>query len=95
MILPLLRRLTETNRAADATKYAVVALSESLANDLADTPIGVSVLAPAAVNTQIYRSGENRPARFGGPLAMPGHGRLQEELKHGLGQARRPDRQSI
>jgi short-subunit dehydrogenase len=61
-----------------------VALSESLAHDLADTPIGVSVLAPAAVNTQIYRSGENRPARFGGPLALPGHDRLQEELKHGL-----------
>src|SRR5262245_31178398 len=28
------------------TKYAAVALSESLAQDLADTPIGVSVLAP-------------------------------------------------
>jgi len=66
------------------TKYAVVALSESLAHDLADTPIGVSVLAPAAVNTQIYRSGENRPARFGGPMALPGHDRLQEELAHGL-----------
>jgi NAD(P)-dependent dehydrogenase (short-subunit alcohol dehydrogenase family) len=51
-----------------ATKYAVVALSESLAQDLADGPIGVSVLAPAAVNTRIYLSAENRPARFGGPL---------------------------
>jgi NAD(P)-dependent dehydrogenase (short-subunit alcohol dehydrogenase family) len=67
-----------------ATKYAVVALSESLAHDLDGTPIGVSVLAPAAVNTQIYRSGENRPARFGGPMALPGHDRLQEELAHGL-----------
>jgi NAD(P)-dependent dehydrogenase (short-subunit alcohol dehydrogenase family) len=67
-----------------ATKYAVVALSESLAHDLDGTPIGVSVLAPAAVNTQIYRSGENRPARFGGPMALPGHDRLQEELRHGL-----------
>jgi NAD(P)-dependent dehydrogenase (short-subunit alcohol dehydrogenase family) len=67
-----------------ATKYAVVALSESLAHDLDGTPIGVSVLAPAAVNTQIYRSGENRPARFGGPMVLPGHDRLQEELRHGL-----------
>jgi NAD(P)-dependent dehydrogenase (short-subunit alcohol dehydrogenase family) len=66
------------------TKYAVVALSESLAQDLADTPIGVSVLAPAAVNTQIYRSGDNRPARFGGPFALPGNDPLQEELKAGL-----------
>ena len=69
------------------TKFAVVALSESLAQDLADTPIGVSVLAPAAVNTQIYRSGENRPARFGGPYAVPGNDlqdRLEAQLKGGL-----------
>lgn len=66
------------------TKYAVVAFSESLANDLADSPIGVSVLAPAAVNTEIYRSGENRPQRFGGPMAIPGNDPLQEELKTGL-----------
>jgi NAD(P)-dependent dehydrogenase (short-subunit alcohol dehydrogenase family) len=67
-----------------ATKYAVVALSESLALDLADTPIGLSVLAPAAVNTQIYRSGEHRPARFGGPLVLAGNDPLQDELKLGL-----------
>lgn len=66
------------------TKFAVVALSESLAHDLARTPIGVSVLAPAAVNTQIYRSGENRPARFGGPYALPGNDPLHDELKQGL-----------
>ena len=67
-----------------ATKYAVVALSESLAQDLADGPIGVSVLAPAAVNTRIYLSVENRPARFGGPSATAGSNRLQHELKAGL-----------
>jgi NAD(P)-dependent dehydrogenase (short-subunit alcohol dehydrogenase family) len=66
------------------TKYAIVALSESLHADLADTPIGVSVLAPAAVNTEIYRSGDNRPQRFGGPYALPGNDPLHEELKHGL-----------
>jgi NAD(P)-dependent dehydrogenase (short-subunit alcohol dehydrogenase family) len=69
------------------TKYAVVALSESLAQDLADTPVGVSILAPAAVNTQIYRSGENRPARFGGPYVVPGNdlqNDLEAQLKGGL-----------
>lgn len=67
------------------TKFAVVALSESLAYDLAETPIGVSVLAPAAVNTEIYRSGANRPVRFGGPYNPSGHDRLQRELtEHGL-----------
>jgi NAD(P)-dependent dehydrogenase (short-subunit alcohol dehydrogenase family) len=67
-----------------ATKYAVVALSESLAEDLSGTPVGVSVLAPAAVNTQIYRSGENRPARFGGPFTLPGNDPLHQQLKGGL-----------
>jgi NAD(P)-dependent dehydrogenase (short-subunit alcohol dehydrogenase family) len=66
------------------TKFAVVALSESLYGDLVDTPIGVSVLAPAAVDTQIYRSGEHRPARFGGPYAVPGNDPLHDELRHGL-----------
>jgi NAD(P)-dependent dehydrogenase (short-subunit alcohol dehydrogenase family) len=67
-----------------ATKYAVVALSESLAQDLTDGPIGVSVLAPAAVNTRIYLSAENRPARFGGPLTISEDDPLHEELKRGL-----------
>jgi len=67
-----------------ATKFAVVALSESLAHDLAGTPVGVSVLAPAAVKTRIYVSGENRPGRFGGAYEEPGNNPFQEELKSGL-----------
>ena len=39
-----------------ASKFAVVALSEALANNLKDTNIGVSVLTPAAVATEIYTS---------------------------------------
>jgi NAD(P)-dependent dehydrogenase (short-subunit alcohol dehydrogenase family) len=64
-----------------ATKFAVVALSESLAHDLAGTPVGVSVLAPAAVRTRIYAAGENRPERFGGPYHEAGNDRLQQELQ--------------
>ena len=67
-----------------ATKFAVVALSESLAHDLAESPIGVSVLAPAAVKTRIYTSGENRPERFGGPYEEPGNNPFQKELENGL-----------
>ncbi len=67
--------------AYSATKYAVVALSESLAADLDGSPVGVSVLAPAAVNTRIYVSGESRPERFGGPDAEPGNRPLQAELE--------------
>jgi NAD(P)-dependent dehydrogenase (short-subunit alcohol dehydrogenase family) len=67
-----------------ATKFAVVALTESLAYDLADTPIGASVLAPAAVKTRIYVSGENRPDRFGGPYEECGNNPFQQELETGL-----------
>jgi NAD(P)-dependent dehydrogenase (short-subunit alcohol dehydrogenase family) len=67
-----------------AMKFAVVALSESIAYDLKDSPVGVSVLAPAAVKTRIYTSGENRPARFGGPYAEPGNDAFQSELDDGL-----------
>lgn len=51
------------------TKYAVVAISESLEHELAGSTIGVSVLCPAAVDTSIYQSSGRRPARFGGPTA--------------------------
>lgn len=67
-----------------ATKFAVVALTESLAYDLAGTPVGASVLAPAAVKTRIYVSGENRPGRFGGPYEEPGNNPFQRELETGL-----------
>jgi NAD(P)-dependent dehydrogenase (short-subunit alcohol dehydrogenase family) len=67
-----------------AMKFAVVALSESIAWDLKDSSIGVSVLAPAAVKTRIYTSGENRPARFGGPYQEAGNNPFQGELDEGL-----------
>ncbi len=46
-----------------ATKYAVVALSEALQQELAQrgAKIGVSVLCPALVNTRIGESERNRP----------------------------------
>ena len=50
-----------------ASKFAVVALTEALEKDLAGTNIGVSVLTPAAVATDIYvHSAALRGAR-GGP----------------------------
>jgi NAD(P)-dependent dehydrogenase (short-subunit alcohol dehydrogenase family) len=67
-----------------AMKFAVVALSESIAHDLKGSPIGVSVLAPAAVRTGIYTSGQNRPERFGGPYHEVGNNPFQKELDDGL-----------
>jgi NAD(P)-dependent dehydrogenase (short-subunit alcohol dehydrogenase family) len=48
-----------------ATKAAVVSLSETLAAELAGTPIGVSVLLPGFVRTRAAESARNRPARYG------------------------------
>jgi NAD(P)-dependent dehydrogenase (short-subunit alcohol dehydrogenase family) len=50
----------------NASKFGVVALSETLAAELAGTPIGVSVLCTAFVRTRITTSSRNRPPRFGG-----------------------------
>jgi len=50
-------------------KFGVVALSETLARELAakHSPIGVSVLCPGAVNTRIVSSERNRPAAVTDP----------------------------
>jgi NAD(P)-dependent dehydrogenase (short-subunit alcohol dehydrogenase family) len=53
-----------------ATKFAVVGMSEVLAAELADTPIGVSVLCPSWVRTRMLDNGRNRPDRFGGPIKL-------------------------
>lgn len=50
-------------------KYGVVALSECLARDLRPYGIGVSVLCPMILETNIGTSERNRPPAFGGPEA--------------------------
>ncbi len=49
-----------------ATKYAVVGISEVLARDLRQYGIGVSVLCPMIVETNINRSARNRPVHMAG-----------------------------
>jgi NAD(P)-dependent dehydrogenase (short-subunit alcohol dehydrogenase family) len=44
-----------------ATKHAVVAVSETLAIELAGSPVGVSVLCPLWVRTRIHESDRNAP----------------------------------
>jgi short-subunit dehydrogenase len=62
------------------TKYAVLALSEALEQELAGSGIGVSVLCPGGVATAIFDSAATRPERFGGAYARPS----QEALKEGF-----------
>ncbi len=53
------------------SKYAVLALSEALEQELAGTEIGVSILCPGGVTTSIFDSAANRPDRFGGSYQRP------------------------
>jgi NAD(P)-dependent dehydrogenase (short-subunit alcohol dehydrogenase family) len=48
-----------------ATKYAVVAMSEGWAGQLAGQNIGVSILCPGFVQTRIHESRRNRPDAYG------------------------------
>jgi NAD(P)-dependent dehydrogenase (short-subunit alcohol dehydrogenase family) len=49
------------------TKYAALSLSEALEHELEGTNIGVSVLCPGPINTDIARGARNRPDQMGGP----------------------------
>lgn len=53
-------------------KYGVVALAEVLRRELRDARIGVSVLCPMRVGTNIGSSERNRQADYGGAEASPG-----------------------
>jgi NAD(P)-dependent dehydrogenase (short-subunit alcohol dehydrogenase family) len=54
------------SNAYNVSKYGVVALSEGLRRELAPRGIGVSVLCPGVIRTQIMNSRRNLPKRFEG-----------------------------
>ncbi|HLZ83384.1 MAG TPA: SDR family NAD(P)-dependent oxidoreductase [Caulobacteraceae bacterium] len=59
----------------NVSKYGVVALSEGLREELAPRRIGVSVLCPGFIRTQIIDSTRNLPDRFEGAVrAIPSEG---------------------
>lgn len=55
-----------------ATKFAVVAMSEGWAAQLAPQGVGVSILCPGFVKTRIHESRRNRPADYGEDTRPPG-----------------------
>ena len=66
----------------NVTKYGVVALSEGLRATLAPRGIGVSVLCPGFIRTQIMNSRRNLPERFAGAVeALPTDGPIAEFVK--------------
>jgi NAD(P)-dependent dehydrogenase (short-subunit alcohol dehydrogenase family) len=57
-----------TNQAPySMSKYAVLSLSEALEQELEGTAVGVSVLCPGPIATNIARGARNRPDHMGGP----------------------------
>ncbi len=63
-----------------ATKFAVVAMSEGWAAQLAPLNIGVSVLCPGFVRTRIHESGRARQNKYGGEADVdPGLGAGREQ----------------
>jgi NAD(P)-dependent dehydrogenase (short-subunit alcohol dehydrogenase family) len=66
------------------TKFAVVSLSEALKNELEGTDIGISVLCPMSVATEIHLSERSRPDRLGGPTERSDNHFMGELIKHGL-----------
>ena len=74
----------------DVTKHGVMALSESMYKEFRTTgaPIGVSVVCPGLINTNISRSSRNRPADVAeegkyGPMAQAFAQNLEARLAEG------------
>ena len=75
--------------AYNVSKYGVVALSEGLRIELAPRGIGVSVLCPGFVRTQILNSRRNLPERLvgafrGQPTDPLAYAALRERVAHGI-----------
>jgi len=69
----------------NASKFAVVVMNEVLYSELKETNIGVSVLCPGAVATNIIEAADSRPSGFGSSGDKPViAGDVAELLEHGL-----------
>src|SRR5215469_15868626 len=68
----------------NASKHAVIAVSESLLGELATigSAVGVSVLCPGFVRTRIAEADRNRPARYSaGGEEQPGHQQVRDAIE--------------
>jgi NAD(P)-dependent dehydrogenase (short-subunit alcohol dehydrogenase family) len=52
-------------------KHGVLAMADVLRHELQDSNIGVSLLLPGPVQSELHRAGRNRQERFGGPFEGP------------------------
>ena len=80
----------------NTTKFAVVGMSEALRADLAERNVGVSVLCPGVVNTNIFDSGRNRPEALQSDtdtsaISTPDVEEIQARLREALTHVLEPD----
>jgi NAD(P)-dependent dehydrogenase (short-subunit alcohol dehydrogenase family) len=68
----------------NATKYAVVGLTEVLRQEGRQGGFGASVLCPGGVNTNIFHAPRNRPERFGPQESIVADNVTEEDLRRGL-----------
>jgi NAD(P)-dependent dehydrogenase (short-subunit alcohol dehydrogenase family) len=68
----------------NATKFAVVGLTEALRQEGRAGGFGVSVLCPGGVNTRIFEAPRNRQARFGPQVSRVAILDDPDEIKQGL-----------
>lgn len=67
----------------NVTKYGVVALSEGVRQELAPRGIGVSVLCPGFINTNIFDSARTIPERYAEAIGpIPSEGLLAEMIQN-------------
>ena len=70
------------------TKHAVVGMSEGLAMEVKPLGIGVSILCPGIVRTNILESARNRPQRYGpatpADMTNPRYARFAERVRTGM-----------
>src|SRR6516165_4819756 len=71
-----------------ATKFAVVGMSEGLAVEVKPFGIGVSILCPGVVRTNILESARHRPDRYGPPTPVyttnPHYAWFAERVRTGM-----------
>jgi NAD(P)-dependent dehydrogenase (short-subunit alcohol dehydrogenase family) len=68
----------------NATKFAVVGLTEVLRQEGRTGGFGASVLCPGGVNTNIFDAPRNRPARFGPQQSKVADNVSAEDIRRGL-----------
>lgn len=67
----------------NTTKFGLVGLGEALKVDLEPHGIGVSILCPGVVNTDISHSGKHRPDKYGGAYDTNGNHELAKAAGSG------------